>query len=217
MSAYTRALARSTLAAAGALALVSLSATPAAAHDQLIGSTPAAGEQLVEAPDRITLTYNSDVMQVGELGGVSAVVRVVDRDGRDWTAGQPRIDADTVTIDVAPGIPGDDGYLVQWQVVSSDGHPISGVIPFAIGDAEPLRPADLVGTPAGGADAEPDADPESAPAAPSGADAPNALRTLAIGAGGAAIAVALFAGITLLTRRRASAAPAHDTEETTES
>ncbi|CAL4860096.1 copper resistance CopC family protein [Microbacterium sp. MM2322] len=127
------ALSRIALASAGIATLLVLAvAAPASAHDELLGSTPSANEKLAGAPASVVLTYSAAIMPEG------ATVVVWDADGKDWAAGDPVIDTNTLTLPLDSGMP-DAGYLVEWRVVSSDGHPISGKIPFAVGDAEPLQ------------------------------------------------------------------------------
>lgn len=118
--------------AAIAALLILTVAGPASAHDELLGSTPSPNEQLSTAPTSVVLTYSAAILHEG------AEIVVVDASGKDWTDGDPVIDTNTLTVPVASGLP-EAGYLVEWRVVSSDGHPISGTIPFAVGDATPLQ------------------------------------------------------------------------------
>lgn len=37
------------------------------------------------------------------------------------------------------------GYVVEWRVVSSDGHPISGTIPFTVDGGAPITSDDVAG------------------------------------------------------------------------
>lgn len=165
-------------------------ASPAFAHDQLIASDPSAGERLVSAPESVLLEYSGNLL---DLGGAGTIVIVVDESGRDWVEATPVVFAHTVTAELASGMP-EAGYEIRWRVVSSDGHPISGVIPFTIGDAAPLAlrpsPSDSVG-----ADSQAEVQDQTR------TDPPRILRVALIGAGGAVIAAALFALLTILRRR----------------
>ncbi|MGH3690780.1 MAG: copper resistance protein CopC [Microbacterium sp.] len=180
----------------GAIATL-LVAAPASAHDQLISSTPAADEQLAAPPESITMTFSGELLVLDEsLTG--AVVLVVDASGKDWVAGDATVEGRTVTASLAPGMP-TAGYQVRWQVVSEDGHPIAGVVPFTIGDAAPMEMATTA----------------TAPETPSGsteqsdqtAESGSAYRVLLIGAGGAAVAVLVFVLVRFLRRPRTAAAP----------
>ena len=187
-----------TLAAGLTVAAVAVFATalPASAHDQLVSSTPGDGERLASSPSSVTMTFSGELLVLdSDLTG--AVVLVVDDSGTDWVTGAVAVTGNTVTAELDPAMP-EAGYQVRWQVVSEDGHPISGVIPFTIGDAAPMATAS-VGAPS---DAETTAE-VSAPAADQIADeSGGAIRVLLVGLGGAAIAVLAFALLRHLRRPR---------------
>lgn len=181
------------ISAALAVAAVAVLATttPASAHDQLVSSTPAAGEQLASAPENVSLTFSGELI-VLDASMTGALVMVVDESGEDWVAGEVEVDGNVVTAQLEAGMPV-AGYQVRWQVVSEDGHPISGVIPFTVGDAEPM-----VTAPTGSS--APDAEDQIA------GESSSSLRMLLIGAGGAAVAAAAYALYRFLRRPRATAA-----------
>ena len=187
-----------TLAAGLAVAAVAVLATalPASAHDQLVSSTPGDGERLAASPSSVTMTFSGELLVLdSDLTG--AVVLVVDDSGTDWVTGAVTVSGNTVTAELDPAMP-EAGYQVRWQVVSEDGHPISGVIPFTIGDAAPMATASVGAPP----DEETTAD-TSAPAADQIADeSGGAVRVLLVGLGGAAIAVLAFALLRYLRRPR---------------
>ncbi len=166
-------------------------ASPAAAHDDLIASTPARDESLAAAPAEVSLRFSAEVMEIG------AAVIVVDETGKDWVVGEPEIDADAVTARLDDGMP-DAGYEIRWRVVSSDGHPISGLIPFTIGDGTPYERADA--PPADGA--TPPAGSATTESTQSTQENTDALRVVLIGVGCATVAVALFALFLFIRRRR---------------
>jgi methionine-rich copper-binding protein CopC len=101
-------------------------ASPAAAHDELVASTPSIGEQLASAPSEVSLTFSADVLTIG------AAVIIADGAGRDWVADEPVVTDGVVTVGLQSGMP-DAGYEIRWRVVSEDGHPISGLVPFTVG------------------------------------------------------------------------------------
>ncbi len=197
-------MSRIRLWAAGAvLAVIAMFAMPtaASAHDQLLSSSPAADERLDTAPAQIQLDFSANILDAG------AEILVVDADGTDVADGPLEIDGPTVTMPLRADIP-EAGYQVRWRVVSSDGHPISGFIPFTIGDAAPMP------LPTGDAAAA-DSDGARDTDAPAASDATTTddttLRTVLIGAGGAAVAIIALLTVTALRRRsrdsRADAAP----------
>nr|WP_314841510.1 copper resistance protein CopC [uncultured Microbacterium sp.] len=182
-------------------------AVPASAHDELVFSDPAQDAQLASPPESITMQFSGELLSLGD-SMTGAVVLVVDQDGRDWVSGAPEVLRDTVTVAVEQGMP-DAGYQVRWQVVSEDGHPIAGVIPFTIGDAAPmaLGDDDQASTGQPGDDAASD-DASAAASAPdqTAEETSGAIRLLLVGAGGAALAAAIFALYRFLRRPRTTAA-----------
>ncbi len=165
-------------------------AAPAFAHDELLDSSPTSGEQFASAPDQIELRFSAQIMDIG------AAVIVAGTDDQNWAAGDPVIDGDSVTVPLTPGMP-EGAYEVRWRVVSSDGHPISGLIPFTVGEAAPTATA-------GATDPTDDTTDgtttvtQGNPAAESGIP-----RAVWIGAIGAAVALAVFALVLFLVRGRA--------------
>ena len=112
------------LALAGLAALVI--APVAAAHSLLLESTPAAGSTLPAAPRELRLRFNnriekplSRVRLLDDRGGVQTLAVASDGAPADsLTAGLPAL---------APG-----RWRVEWQVLSTDGHVVSGRFDFQI-------------------------------------------------------------------------------------
>ncbi|WP_433675347.1 copper resistance CopC family protein [Microbacterium gorillae] len=206
-------------AMAGAiLAILTVFALPtaASAHDQLVSSDPAADAQLDTAPTVVTLEFSAAIMDTG------LAMTVVDADGADHLVDEPVADGTTVTanLDTLPV----GGYQIRWRVVSSDGHPISGYVPFTVGDAEPLPTPTAGDDSAGDGAATGDTDtgeedtaagdhehsttPDNTQAvttsstdASAASDDSAVLRTVLIGAGGAVVAVGVLVLILVLNRR----------------
>lgn len=109
----------------GILLAATTAIAPASAHDELVSSTPAADAALDPAPSEIVLTYSDNILEVG------VEVTVTDADGAEWVADSPVVDGPTVTVPLQADMPG-GAYTADWRVVSSDGHPISGTIPFTV-------------------------------------------------------------------------------------
>ncbi|MFE6734981.1 copper resistance protein CopC [Microbacterium sp. NPDC057650] len=176
--------------AAVALAILA-TAVPASAHDELLSSDPAAGAVLASAPKEVTMTFSGELL-VLEGSDAGARAAVVDQSGKDWIDGDIVVRGETVTIPLADGMP-DAGYQVRWQVVSEDGHPIAGVIPFTIGDAKPMT-------------TEPQASASPSPAAADVQKKEDAAggppRALLFGIGGAVIAAAGYLLYLVLRRKK---------------
>ncbi|MER7133520.1 copper resistance CopC family protein [Streptosporangium saharense] len=119
---------RMVLAVVGCGVLLVLAAPAALAHDQLRSSSPAKGAS-VASPERIELVFSARVHFP------AVVLRRADNTQAPLNA--PRTEGPKVTADVTEPLTA-GGYVIAWRVVSSDGHPIEGEIPFTVtGSAGP--------------------------------------------------------------------------------
>ncbi len=183
------------VAASAALAL--LPAAPASAHNYVVATTPAEGSTVTEQPGDVSLTTNDALLDFGE----STVLQVVGPDGRHYETACAAVDGATAQVGAELGPAG--AYTVVWQVVSTDGHPISGEFGF---DWQPAA-----GQPVGaGADTPPcgdsSGDDGAAPIEPPDESAPTP-SVVPLGdvlwIGGGALALLAAALVTwLLIRRR---------------
>ncbi|MFB9962094.1 copper resistance CopC family protein [Sinosporangium siamense] len=105
-----------------ALFLVTLLAQPAAAHDRLKSSDPAK-DAVVSGVDKVTLEFTATTSH--------QVVVVRGADGTTHQQGRPEADGTEVTQALKGTLPPGD-YTIAFRVVSSDGHPIDGEIPFKV-------------------------------------------------------------------------------------
>ena len=115
------------LAAPVVLWVVLLCAGPAAAHSLLLESAPAANST-VETPRELRLRFNNRIeKRLSRL-------RLVDERGaaRDLPVAEDGA-ADWLTAPVAGVAPG--RYRVEWQVLSTDGHVVTGRFSFTVGPA----------------------------------------------------------------------------------
>lgn len=167
-------------------------AVPAQAHAQLVESTPAHGEALQVPPSDITMLFSEDLL---ELGGA---VLVADSSEESWSEGDIVYDGPRVKVNMRSGMP-DGRYEVRWRVVSADGHPISGVLSFTIGDVEDnARPTSATSTPT--------PEPSSGQGSADGdgtRPSSTVMRTVLIGLAGAVIASGGF-WLGLRARRQGS-------------
>jgi methionine-rich copper-binding protein CopC len=112
------------VAAAAALVLRLTASTEA--HSLLLESSPAAGATLSEGPPHIALRFNNRIekklstIRVLDERGASRPVTVLVSDGAaDWLrAAVPAL---------TPG-----AWRVEWQVLSTDGHIVSGNFSFRV-------------------------------------------------------------------------------------
>jgi len=171
------------MAVAGLLVVAALgAATTASAHSQLERTDPADGSQIAVLPDQITLTFNQNVLGIGDVLQVTGP-------GGSVSAGAPTVVDNQVTQAIQPGSAA-GSYTVLWRVTSADGHPISGR--FAFTAAAGSSGTAVTSTAAGGPTAASDVVGE---AGAGGVDA--ALVWLLIVCG----VVVVAAGIFLATRR----------------
>ncbi len=117
------------------------SAAPATGHATLLGTDPADGDVLTAPPAVVTLTFNEPV-QADDEG-----VRLLDAAGEPLAADVRPVD-DTVQVTVPQDLT-DGTYIVDWAVVSADGHPIGGAFTFSVGQpsAEVHEVAPSTGSP----------------------------------------------------------------------
>lgn len=166
-------------------------ASPAAAHDALVSSSPAEGEQLVAPPAQITLEFSNEVLAMG------AEVQVNDTTGRNWVTGDAAITGRTVVAPVAEGMPA-GSYEVLWKVVSADGHPISAAIPFTVlQGATPTPIAPPTPTVTAEAVPSPTASPTSAATTDAAVSAPWVIIVISV-----AVIAPLITGLLILLARR---------------
>ena len=110
----------------GAVAVVP--ARTALAHAELLESDPPAGAQLAVAPAAVTLRFNESVTFVADS------IRLIDATGAPVAGiGVPVHPGGDATVSAALPALADGGYVVAWNVVSADGHPLNGAIPFVVG------------------------------------------------------------------------------------
>ena len=126
-------------------ALLLMTAAPVAfAHAQLLRATPADGAVLATPPEQIELEFSESVRLVDDA------VRLFLTDSPTTTP--VTLDAvvrdGLVTAPLPGGLP-DGVYVLDYRVVSADGHPVSGAIGFRVGTGDPPTPASgSAGTPA---------------------------------------------------------------------
>jgi copper transport protein len=110
-----------------ALAIVLGSSVPASAHAELVDTDPDEGAVVETAPDTVTLTFNEPVRLT------SQEIAVFDAQG-DPVASSAGATGKEVRVDLTAAADLPDGtYVVSWNVLSDDGHPIAGALTFSVG------------------------------------------------------------------------------------
>lgn len=105
-----------------------LAAAPASAHAALVGSDPANGSVVPDAPNRVTLTFSESVQLISDK------IQVLAPDGSRADQGQPTVSGSQVTVPLRSG-GGRGTYLVSYRVTSADSHPVAGTITYSVGAA----------------------------------------------------------------------------------
>ncbi|PJJ65530.1 copper resistance CopC family protein [Compostimonas suwonensis] len=134
------------LTAIAAAALLGLSASPAQAHNSLVSSTPAAGSVVTEQPGTFVITTNDTLLDLDGTGGGSAMqVSGPSDDVRYYGDGCASVEGASLLADIQLGQPGE--YTLIWQVVSTDGHPVSNEFTFTWAPAAGVELAEGSATP----------------------------------------------------------------------
>jgi methionine-rich copper-binding protein CopC len=200
-------------AALGVLGLLTVGmalgiAAPASAHNYVVSSTPAEGQVLTTLPDQFVITTNDDLLNLGAAAGGFALL-VQDADGLYYGDGCVEVAGPSMTATAALGAPG--AYLLTWQAVSIDGHTIDGQIRFTWTPDDVTEAAEGSTTaPVCGEATEKEA-PEPAPTAtdeaedtapPAATDEDTGIPGEVLWIGGAVVAIAAAAAITMLVLSR---------------
>ena len=125
-----------------AAAFVLANGSPASAHNTFVDSAPRDGDALAASPTTWTLTFAKAVPLQSASGSV------INGDGVRIPLGSPRHGTtdSVIVFDFPTGLSG--GITARWQLVSSDGHVISGRVSFVVQsgvDGEQATPLTLTG------------------------------------------------------------------------
>ncbi|KHJ74507.1 copper resistance protein CopC [Rhodococcus sp. Chr-9] len=107
------------------IAALTLSVGSAAAHSVVLSSSPEDGEQIAEAPDRVTVTFNENLQEQ------FAALTVVGPDGNLWSKSDPIIEGANASVEL-DGLGPVGEYTIAYRVTSADGHPVSGTRTFTL-------------------------------------------------------------------------------------
>jgi methionine-rich copper-binding protein CopC len=125
-----------------AAALVLAAAAPAAAHNYVVSSTPAEDEVLTALPEAWEVVTNETMLYADD-----AVFGVWARDTDGLFYGDGCVEVSGSRMSAAPVIGAAGDYTLVYALISADGHPLTGEVPFewageaevATGSAEPAR------------------------------------------------------------------------------
>jgi methionine-rich copper-binding protein CopC len=114
-----------------------LAGPPAHAHAELLSASPAEGDVVETLPGEVELTFSEPV-------ATPAYVVVNGPDGEQVSDGDPQV-VDGVVTQTTPGSGPAGAYTVDYRVVSTDGHPVSGQVGFTVGAATGPPPVPTTG------------------------------------------------------------------------
>ncbi|MBX5435812.1 MAG: copper resistance protein CopC, partial [Alicyclobacillaceae bacterium] len=115
-----------------ALLAALLVATPlASAHAYIVKSDPAPNQRLSDPPREVRIWFDEPVQLVmGSLQVRDESGRLVNQGAARTDAHDPKLVECALRRNLPPGL-----YSIRWRVISADGHPVQGVIPFSVGVA----------------------------------------------------------------------------------
>ncbi|GAB3122272.1 copper resistance CopC family protein [Glaciibacter psychrotolerans] len=200
-----RIISRVGVAALGAgliAALLTLNAAPALAHNSVIGTVPAAGAVVTAQPTLISVTTSDSLENFPQSTGMQISGPAGAAPPLYYGDGCATVFGPTLETEAQLGEPGD--YTVVWQVVSADGHTISGDFTFTWQpDAAQTRaagsptPQNCAGVNAGSTQA-----PPTDAAAPGASGSNDGMLSDVLWIGGAVAAVIVATLVTLLVLGR---------------
>ena len=141
-----RRLAAAMVCLLAALAVLVMTAGPAAAHASVEETSPFDGQNLPEAPDEVSWRFNEPVTST------PGALRVFDAAGeRVDTSEQGQPAADELVLGLRDDI-GAGSYIATYRVTSADGHVIRGAFVFTVGEAGEVDDDTLAAIFGGGGD-----------------------------------------------------------------
>ena len=111
-----------------ATTVLSLVSAPALAHSELVAISPAPAEVVATSSFEAVLTFDNPPLVID--GQTNAALETKLAGSTDWTTHPITINGTVLTAQV--NLTETGSYDLRWNVVSSDGHPISGESTFVV-------------------------------------------------------------------------------------
>ena len=107
-------------------------ASPAMAHDSIVGTSPSDGDTVAAGAFDVSVTSSEDIMNMPDMAGNEIIVTgpADSADSQTVSLGCIKIDGAKASVPVDIDQPGT--YTATWRLVSSDGHPIDGTFSFTV-------------------------------------------------------------------------------------
>ncbi|SFU93169.1 copper resistance protein CopC [Alicyclobacillus macrosporangiidus] len=105
--------------------------TTVSAHAYVVHADPPPNAALASAPATVQIWFDEPVQAVFDA------LQVTGEQGQRVDRGDAHVDANDpkhLLVSLRPGL-GQGLYTARWRVVSADGHPVSGTLPFSVGQA----------------------------------------------------------------------------------
>ncbi|HEX4725952.1 MAG TPA: copper resistance CopC family protein [Pseudonocardiaceae bacterium] len=122
-------------------------ASPAFAHNVLVGSQPTTGTSVTAGPTQVRFDFNAPVRT-----GPNTIT-VLGPDGTHWErTATATVNGNSVSTQVAPLGPA-GVYTASYRIISADGHPVTGDITFTLtkaGNGTPITEAAATTSGSGG-------------------------------------------------------------------
>jgi methionine-rich copper-binding protein CopC len=107
-----------------ALALPSLFSQSAHAHTSVVKTDPTYKTSMIEMVDHITIEFTDNLMILGDKD--VNTIALTAPDGTDVAISSLSVIQNSITAQLPKADYADGTYLVNYRVVSADGHPVSG-------------------------------------------------------------------------------------------
>ncbi|MEN9660372.1 MAG: hypothetical protein RLZZ443_301 [Actinomycetota bacterium] len=120
------------LAAASMLAFSLTATSPALAHDEIVGTSPADGSTVAAGAFEVSITSSEDIMSMPDMAGNQITVSGPEGSENSSVVSLQciKISGAVASVPVDIDQPGD--YTATWQLVSQDGHATEGSFKFTV-------------------------------------------------------------------------------------
>jgi copper resistance protein C len=102
------------------------------AHDQLVDINPGPGDSIPAGEAILTLTFNNELLSVPGSDNAEVIAKLQGTD--EWIPAVVSINSRELKATLVLLQPGE--YQINWKVVSSDGHPITGETTLRVQESE---------------------------------------------------------------------------------
>ena len=126
---------RRILTAAAAIAFFGASfvaASPALAHDEIVGTSPSDGSTVAAGAFDVTITSGEDIMNMADMAGNEIVVSGPADSSDSTVVSLNCIKVTGATAAVPVDIERPGTYTATWRLISQDGHPQDGTFSFTV-------------------------------------------------------------------------------------